>query len=91
MGTVYNTILKIRNENGEWIDVPALIGPKGDPFTYEDFTAEQLAALKGEKGDQGDGDMNASVYDPQGKAQDIFAYVGTAVDAAILGAIEEGY
>ena len=31
-------------------------GPKGDPgeaFTYEDFTPEQLAALKGEKGDTG--------------------------------------
>lgn len=26
-------------------------GDKGDPFTYTDFTAEQLAALKGEKGD----------------------------------------
>ena len=29
-------------------------GDKGDPFTYEDFTDEQLAALKGEKGDKGD-------------------------------------
>ena len=29
-------------------------GDKGDPFTYEDFTEEQLAALKGEKGDKGD-------------------------------------
>ncbi len=28
-------------------------GPKGDPFTYEDFTEEQLAALKGPKGDDG--------------------------------------
>lgn len=28
---------------------------KGDPFTYEDFTEEQLAALKGEKGDMGVG------------------------------------
>ena len=28
-------------------------GEKGDAFTYEDFTAEQLAALKGEKGDTG--------------------------------------
>lgn len=27
---------------------------KGDPFTYEDFTPEQLLALKGEKGDKGD-------------------------------------
>ena len=26
-------------------------GDKGEPFEYEDFTAEQLAALKGEKGD----------------------------------------
>ena len=29
-------------------------GDKGDAFTYEDFTPEQLAALKGEKGDKGD-------------------------------------
>lgn len=29
-------------------------GPKGDAFTYADFTAAQLAALKGEKGDKGD-------------------------------------
>ena len=28
-------------------------GDKGDPFRYEDFTPEQLAALKGEKGDKG--------------------------------------
>ena len=26
-------------------------GEKGDPFTYEDFTSEQLASLKGPKGD----------------------------------------
>ncbi len=26
-------------------------GEKGDPFVYEDFTAEQLESLKGEKGD----------------------------------------
>ena len=29
-------------------------GEKGDAFTYDDFTAEQLAALKGEKGDAGE-------------------------------------
>ena len=35
----------------------AFVGPKGDKgdaFTYEDFTAEQLASLKGDKGDKGD-------------------------------------
>ena len=29
-------------------------GGKGDPFTYDDFTEEQLAALKGETGPKGD-------------------------------------
>ena len=29
-------------------------GPKGDPFRYEDFTPEQLTALKGPKGDKGE-------------------------------------
>lgn len=29
-------------------------GPKGDAFTYADFTPEQLEALKGPKGDKGD-------------------------------------
>ena len=29
-------------------------GEKGDAFTYEDFTHEQLIALKGDKGDKGD-------------------------------------
>ena len=28
-------------------------GPKGDPFRYEDFTPEQLQALKGPKGEDG--------------------------------------
>lgn len=28
-------------------------GDKGDPFTYEDFTPEQLESLKGEKGELG--------------------------------------
>lgn len=27
------------------------VGPKGDPFTYNDFTQEQLEALRGPKGD----------------------------------------
>ena len=29
-------------------------GPKGDPFTYEDFTEEQLAALRGPQGPVGE-------------------------------------
>ena len=36
-----------------------LKGNKGDPFTYADFTAEQLAALKGPKGDDGKNGLSA--------------------------------
>ena len=46
-------ILKLKDENGNIIDVPAIVGSKGDkgePFKYEDFTEEQLAALKGADG-----------------------------------------
>lgn len=44
----------------------ALKGDKGDPFTYEDFTPEQLAALIGPKGDVGpQGEIGPA--GPQGK------------------------
>ena len=50
-------IIKLRDADGTWRDIPALIGrtgkdgEKGDPFVYSDFTPEQLAALKGEDGE----------------------------------------
>ena len=34
-------------------------GDKGDPFTYADFTAEQLEALKGPKVDKGEDGLSA--------------------------------
>ena len=34
-------------------------GPKGAPFRYEDFTPEQLGALKGPKGDKGEDGLSA--------------------------------
>lgn len=34
--------------------IPGPPGPKGEPFKYSDFTAEQLALLKGHKGDKGE-------------------------------------
>ena len=33
--------------------IPGPPGPKGEPFKYSDFTAEQLLALRGPKGDPG--------------------------------------
>jgi hypothetical protein len=45
----------------EWLDLgnegtvaDFLNSMRGEPFTYDDFTPEQLAALKGPKGDKGD-------------------------------------
>ncbi len=42
-------------DNGNWYigDTDTGVKAKGDPFTYEDFTPEQLAALKGEQGEKG--------------------------------------
>lgn len=44
---------------------PGPKGDKGDPFTYADFTPDQLAALKGPKGDKGDQGIQG-VTGPQG-------------------------
>ena len=48
-------------------------GPKGDPFRYEDFTPEQLEALKvkGDKGDEGPEGKQG----PQGPAPDTSAFM----------------
>ena len=49
----YSGILRVKDANGNWVEIPAIVGrkgDKGDPFVYADFTAEQLAALKGEPG-----------------------------------------
>ena len=51
-------------------------GPKGDAFTYDDFTPEQLAALQGPKGETGaegpKGETGAQ--GPQGPKGDAFTY-----------------
>ena len=51
-------------------------GPKGDPFTYEDFTPEQLENLKGPKGDTGPVGPQGEVgpKGPQGPKGEPFTY-----------------
>lgn len=47
--------MEVLSEDSVDMTVEGIIkGDKGDPFRYEDFTPEQLAMLKGEKGDQGE-------------------------------------
>ena len=60
-------------------------GDKGDAFTYADFTAEQLAALKGPKGDAG-----APGYTPV-KGTDYFTEEDkTELVNAVLAALPDG-
>lgn len=46
--------LIIVTKAGKQIDFGSMKGEKGDAFTYDDFTVDQLALLKGEKGDIGE-------------------------------------
>ncbi|OUO76913.1 hypothetical protein B5F53_15150, partial [Blautia sp. An249] len=70
------------------IDLGSVIGPKGDPFTYEDFTEEQLAALKGPKGDTGEKGEKGEKGDPGATSADGVSYEeGTVKDA--LDALKE--
>lgn len=43
---------------------PGPKGDKGDPFTYADFTPDQLATLKGPKGDQGPRGLDGAKGEP---------------------------
>lgn len=65
-------VLKVVLENQE-----SLKGDKGDPFTYEDFTEEQLENLKGQDGAKGADGKNAYELwleneENTGKSQDEF-------------------
>ena len=51
-GSTYQ--LEVRNGQRGEKGLQGATGEKGDPFTYADFTAEQLAALKGPNGEKGD-------------------------------------
>ena len=64
-------------------------GDKGDPFTYEDFTPEQLASLKGDKGDKGDnGKDGADGYTP---VKDIDYFDGVDGKSAYQIAVDNGF
>lgn len=51
---VINNLKELDKKIEEIEIIPGPQGPKGDPFTYEDFTKEQLYSLKGPQGIQGE-------------------------------------
>jgi len=50
-----STLLRFQNPDGSWGDYVNLKGEQGEAFTWNDFTEEQKASLKGIKGDRGEG------------------------------------
>lgn len=87
-------------EQGKYVGIPAIKGQKGDAFTYADFTAEQLAALKGPKGDTGAAGPAGSAGPAGTPGKDGHSPVVTAtksgktttisVDGAAIATVEDG-
>lgn len=63
-------------------------GEKGDPFTYDDFTPEQLAALKGDKGDTGDTGQDG--HSPVVTASKVGKVTTVSVDGSAIATINDG-
>lgn len=80
--------LRFYGLNG-WVDAASGVqgpkGEKGDPFTYEDFTPQQLEALRGPQGIQGPQGLagQTGATGPQGPA-------GTSVVSITLTSDTEG-
>lgn len=68
---------------GEWENVGSIQGPKGDPFTYADFTSEQIASFKGEPGEDG---KAATIASASATVDDS---VGTPTVAVAMGGTEQ--
>lgn len=47
-------ILRVKNENGEWIDVPAIVGPAGPAGEQGPAGKDGVQGPKGDKGDTGE-------------------------------------
>lgn len=82
-------ILRVRDVNGNWVDIPAIVGPVGPKgadgtMTFEDLTPEQRESLRGPEGPKGaDGCTPARGEDywTDADIEEIKSYV----DNAILG------
>lgn len=65
-------ILKIKNENGEWIDVPAIVGPAGPAGEQGPAGKDGAQGPKGDQGERGEkGETGAQgIQGPEGPKGD---------------------
>ena len=81
-------ILRIKNVNGEWENIPAIVGPPGkdgEPgkdgtMTFEELTEEQKESLRGPQGDKGEPGEKGDKGDPGEPGPKGDSYVLTAAD-----------
>ena len=73
-------ILRVKNEQGQFIDIPAIKGADGKPFKYEDFTPEQLEALRGPAGADGKTPIRGIDYYTDEDIAYIINEVGTKIN-----------
>lgn len=59
-------ILKIKDENNTWADVPAIVGPQGPAGKDGEQGPQGIQGLKGDKGDKGDRGLQG-IQGPQGE------------------------
>lgn len=78
-----NEQLKIAKDSGEFD------GAKGDPFTYDDFTPEQLAALIGPQGPAGDNSAALTAADAANTAAASANQAAAAAQAVVDYAAQE--
>ena len=71
---VNNQIVFTMSDGSEFISgkIPTVKGDKGDPFTYSDFTPEQLASLKGADGKPGKDGISPIITENVNNTDDIY-------------------
>ena len=94
-------ILRIRNEKGEWVGVPAIKGENAYELAvecgYEGTKEEWLASLKGDKGNKGEkgdpGEKGAAtkiIAYPLGYGRDVDVGYSTILPAELAGTVQYG-
>lgn len=79
-----NQIVFTMSDGTEFISgkIPTVKGDKGDPFTYSDFTQEQLDALKGTDGYT---PIKGTDYWTESDKAEIQSYIDTQIGGALNG------